>query len=114
MNPAKGFGPGCGQFGLLDAEDGDIAKALIATAKQQLAELIGAGGEPIETHVMRWRDAMPQYYVGHVARVESIEQRVAGHPGLELAGNAYRGVGIPQSIHSGRQAAERLAKQLAQ
>ena len=85
---------------------------LIATAKQQVQDLIGAGGEPIETHVMRWRDAMPQYHVGHVARVESIERRTAAHAGLELAGNAYRGVGIPQSIHSGRQAAERLAKQL--
>ena len=38
MNPAKGFGPGCGQFGLLDAEDGDIAKALIATAEGWLRD----------------------------------------------------------------------------
>jgi oxygen-dependent protoporphyrinogen oxidase len=53
---------------------------------------------------------MPQYQVGHIARVESIEQRVATHAGLELAGNAYRGVGIPQCIHGARQAAERLAK----
>ena len=95
------------QSEVVDRDD----QALIATAKQQLAELIGASAEPIETHVMRWRDAMPQYHVGHVARVESIEQRVVGHPGLELAGNAYRGVGIPQSIHSGRQAAERLTKE---
>ena len=104
------FSGGVLQPEVVDRDD----QSLIAAAKQQLAELIGASGEPIETHVMRWRDAMPQYHVGHVARVESIEQRVAGHPGLELAGNAYRGVGIPQSIHSGRQAAERLAKQLAQ
>jgi oxygen-dependent protoporphyrinogen oxidase len=87
---------------------------LIAAAMQQMKELIGAGGEPIETHVMRWRDAMPQYHVGHLARVESIEERTASHAGLELAGNAYRGVGIPQSIHSGRLAGERLAKQLSQ
>jgi hypothetical protein len=38
MDPAKGFGPGCGQFGLLDAEDGDIAKALIATAEGWLRD----------------------------------------------------------------------------
>ncbi len=38
MDPAKGFGPGCGQFGLLDAEDGDIAKALIATAEEWLRD----------------------------------------------------------------------------
>lgn len=101
--------------GALQPERVDQSDAeLIVTAKQQMQELIGAGGEPIETHVMRWRDAMPQYHVGHLARVEAIEQRTAVHAGLELAGNAYRGVGIPQSIHSGRHAAERLAKQLAQ
>ncbi|PTS89386.1 N-acetyltransferase [Sphingomonas sp. HMWF008] len=38
MDPAKGFGPGCGQFGLLDAEDGEIAAALIATAEGWLRE----------------------------------------------------------------------------
>ncbi|BBO31275.1 protoporphyrinogen oxidase [Lacipirellula parvula] len=95
-----------------DKVDRDDAE-LIKIAAEQMADLIGAHGLPIETHVMRWRDAMPQYHVGHVARVESIEARVASHNGLELAGNAYRGVGIPQSIHSGRNAAERLAKQLA-
>lgn len=104
------FSGGALQPDVVDHDD----QTLIATAKQQLAELIGANGEPIETHVMRWRDAMPQYQVGHVARVESIEQRVATHTGLELAGNAYRGVGIPQCVHIARQAAERLAKQLTQ
>jgi oxygen-dependent protoporphyrinogen oxidase len=104
------FSGGVLQPEVVDRDD----QTLIATAKLQLAELIGASGEPIETHVMRWRDAMPQYHVGHVARVKTIEHCVAGHPGLELAGNAYRGVGIPQSIHSGRQAAERLAKQVGQ
>ncbi|WP_404371071.1 N-acetyltransferase [Sphingomonas sp. MMS24-J45] len=38
MDPAKGFGPGCGQFGLLDAEDGEIAAALIATAEGWLRD----------------------------------------------------------------------------
>ena len=52
---------------------------------------------------------MPQYHVGHLTRVASIEARVAALPGLELAGNAYHGVGIPQCIHSGETAAERIA-----
>lgn len=100
------FSGGVLQPDVVDRDD----QTLIATAKQQLVELIGANGEPIETHVLRWRDAMPQYHVGHPTRVEAIEQCVASHVGLELAGNAYRGVGIPQCIHSARQAAERLAK----
>jgi oxygen-dependent protoporphyrinogen oxidase len=56
---------------------------------------------------------MPQYHVGHLELVAAIESRVAEHRGLELAGNAYRGVGIPQCIRSGREAAERLTKALS-
>jgi oxygen-dependent protoporphyrinogen oxidase len=50
--------------------------------------------------------------VGHLNLVEEIERRVAALPGLELAGSAYRGVGIPQCVRSGRTAAERLLAQL--
>jgi oxygen-dependent protoporphyrinogen oxidase len=55
---------------------------------------------------------MPQYRVGHVQQVGAVEHLVAAHRGLELAGNAYRGVGIPQCIHSGQAAAARLAEAL--
>jgi oxygen-dependent protoporphyrinogen oxidase len=51
---------------------------------------------------------MPQYHVGHLAKVARIEQLVATNPTLALAGNAYRGVGIPQCIASGEAAAERV------
>ena len=54
--------------------------------------------------------SMPQYHVGHLQRVAQIETRVATFRGLELAGNAYHGVGIPQCIHSGEAAAGRVAK----
>ena len=77
-------------------------------AQQELAELIGAAGPPNLCAVARWRESMPQYELGHAARVQSIESRVARWPGLELAGNAYRGVGVPACIQSGQQAAERL------
>jgi oxygen-dependent protoporphyrinogen oxidase len=49
---------------------------------------------------------MPQYVVGHLARVEAIEHRVAAHAGLALAGAAYRGVGIADSVRSGEAAAD--------
>jgi len=83
----------------------DELRAIVA---RELAELIGARGEPNLSLVQRWEGAMPQYHVGHVDRVRRIDERVAGLPGLQLAGNAYRGVGIPQCIASGRTAAERI------
>ncbi len=51
---------------------------------------------------------MPQYHIGHLARVARIDAAVGRHPGLALAGNAYRGVGIPDCVHSGETAAERV------
>ncbi len=94
--------------GALQGELAELPRdELIAAAHRELAELIGVRGEPEMTHVMRWHGAMPQYHVGHLDRVAQIEARVAALSGLELAGNAYRGVGVPQCIHSGETAAER-------
>lgn len=74
----------------------------------ELAELLGIRGEPVYRATSHWPRTMPQYYVGHVQLVERIEAGVARLENLELAGNAYHGVGIPNCIHTGEQAAERL------
>jgi protoporphyrinogen oxidase len=58
--------------------------------------------------VDRWMEAMPQYVLGHEARVRTIEERVAHLPRLALAGNAYHGVGIPDCVRSGEAAADAL------
>jgi oxygen-dependent protoporphyrinogen oxidase len=89
---------------LIDLPD-DALRELVL---RELGELLGVGGEPLLFQVRRWHNAMPQYHLGHVDRVARIEARVAELAGLELAGNAYRGVGVPDCIHSGEQAAERL------
>ncbi len=81
---------------------------LAATARGQLAELLGARGDPILARIARYPKAMPQYHVGHLARVEAVEQCVRRHPGLALAGGAYRGVGIADCVRSGEEAVERL------
>ncbi|MEZ6133264.1 MAG: FAD-dependent oxidoreductase, partial [Planctomycetaceae bacterium] len=73
---------------------------------EELRDLLGMQAAPEFSQVMRYNDAMPQYHVGHLARVEQIERLSSQHPGLSLAGNAYRGVGIPDSIASGYTAAE--------
>jgi oxygen-dependent protoporphyrinogen oxidase len=85
---------------------------LIELARGELAALIGAGGEPEIAEVVRWLEAMPQYHVGHLDLVAQIESRAAEIPRFALAGNAYRGVGIPFCIRSGEQAAERVVEQL--
>jgi oxygen-dependent protoporphyrinogen oxidase len=87
-------------------------EALSDLAAQELSALLGIKGEPIVQHVSRWPRVMPQYELGHLELVQSIESGIAGHPGLALAGNAYHGVGVPQCIHSGEQAAERIAREL--
>ena len=82
---------------------------LIELVLQELSSLLGIRGDPQVVDVARWDAAMPQYHVGHLDRVNRIEQQIANQPGLEIASNAFQGVGIPQCVHSGEQAAERVA-----
>jgi protoporphyrinogen/coproporphyrinogen III oxidase len=91
-----------------EAALGASDESLVKTVREELARLLGATGEPLFTRVARYPRAMPQYEVGHLARVEAIEQCVAHHRGLELAGAAYRGVGIADCVRSCELAAERL------
>ena len=81
---------------------------LISIARQELGDLLGLTGDPSFVRVQRWDRSMPQYKVGHLSRVKAIRQRTVAHPGLELAGNAFEGVGIPDCIASAEAAAERV------
>jgi oxygen-dependent protoporphyrinogen oxidase len=67
--------------------------------------LLGVTAEPLFVRTWRGERAMPQYEVGHLDRVAEMERRAAAL-GVTLAGNSYRGVGIPDSIRSGEAAAE--------
>lgn len=89
---------------LAQLEDGPLLKVV----RQELADLIDLSGEPELVRIARWPATMPQYHVGHLGRIAAIDQRLATHPGLLLAGNAYRGVGIPQCIASGEEAARQV------
>jgi oxygen-dependent protoporphyrinogen oxidase len=80
---------------------------LLATTLASLRELLGVQGSPEITRVVRYDRAMPQYHVGHLERIDAIESLERSVAGLHLCGNAYRGVGLPDCIHSGEQAAER-------
>jgi protoporphyrinogen/coproporphyrinogen III oxidase len=84
---------------------------LVDLARAEL-RLLGIVAEPTVAGVHRWPRGMPQYVLGHPERLERIDALVAEHPGLALAGAAYRGVGIPDCIDSGEQAAESVARAL--
>ncbi|MFN3653336.1 MAG: protoporphyrinogen oxidase [Armatimonadota bacterium] len=79
-----------------------------ARVRADLRKLLGITAEPQFTVFWRGEQVMPQYRVGHLERVGEIERRVEALPGLRLAGNAYRGVGIPDCIHSAETAVEGL------
>ena len=101
-----------GRFGGRDvtAESDD---ELIALARGEV-RLLGIAGDPVLTRVQRWPRGMPQYVLGHPGRLERIDLALERHPGLGLAGAAYRGVGIPDCIVSGEQAAQAVAHALVQ
>ncbi|MBM4000983.1 MAG: protoporphyrinogen oxidase [Planctomycetes bacterium] len=86
--------------------------ALLRLALDELRELIGFRGDPTLVRLTRWNGTMPQYHVGHLTLVDSIERLASHWHGLALAGNAYRGVGIPFCIRSGESAADRVASQV--
>jgi oxygen-dependent protoporphyrinogen oxidase len=88
-------------------------ETLVATVRRELSEILGEGVvglgiEPEYAQVSRWSRAMAQYAVGHLERKQRIAEHVAALPGLRLAGNAYDGIGIPDCIRLGRQAAREL------
>jgi protoporphyrinogen/coproporphyrinogen III oxidase len=84
---------------------------LVDLARAEL-RMLGIESEPVFARVHRWPRGMPQYVLGHPERLERIDALVAEHPGLALAGAAYRGVGIPDCIDSGEQAAESVVRAL--
>lgn len=82
---------------------------LLAIARKEVKELLGVSSLPRWQSLVRWRDAMPQYLVGHNARVQSIRDLLQEIHGLHLTGNAFDGVGIPQCIRGAKQTAEKVA-----
>lgn len=86
---------------LLELDDSE----LMALAAREIQTWIPLRGEPLLTLVQRHPHGMPLYRVGHLDRVKRIDEIVSAVPGLALAGNAYRGVGIPDCIQSARDAA---------
>jgi oxygen-dependent protoporphyrinogen oxidase len=80
---------------------------LLKLVSDELRAVLGITAKPLLHRVFRWPRAMPQYTLGHLDRLAVVERRLNQHPGLYVAGNGYRGIGIPDCIASGEAAATR-------
>ena len=92
---------------------GQSDHAMETGVRKELEALLGIQAPPLFCRIHRHPHSMPQYLVGHLDRVRRIEAQLVHLPGLALAGNAYRGVGIPDCVHSGEEAAEALLNDLS-
>lgn len=98
-----------GETAVLERDDAD----LIALSRRDLRAATGLDAEPVATRVTRWHDGLPQYPVGHHARVARVREHVSKLPGLAVCGAAYDGVGIPACIASAYAAVDQLGGDLA-
>jgi oxygen-dependent protoporphyrinogen oxidase len=85
-------------------------ETILAALGRELRDLMGVAAKPLFHRVSRWPRSMAQYTVGHSERVGRVEELVRAVPGLHLAGNAYYGIGIPDCVRMGREAARRIAE----
>lgn len=90
---------------------------IVAVVREELQEILGPHvlglrRDPRFARIYRWKGAMPQYNVGHLERLERIERQRQQLPGLVFAGNGYSGIGVPDCVRSGQEAAEELMKSL--
>jgi oxygen-dependent protoporphyrinogen oxidase len=86
--------------------------SIIDIVQNELRQILGLSAEPLAARVYRWPRAMAQYVVGHDARITRVRNIVAHTPGLALAGNAYSGIGVPDSIRTGSEAAVKVLADL--
>ena len=89
---------------LLNYSDEDLQ----AIARQELKEIIGLNAQPLFARTFRWERAMAQYETGHLERVAEMEKILAEMPGLQIIGNSFHGIGVPDCIKSARLAVERI------
>lgn len=86
----------------------------VIVARDDLGRLFGVDAEPVRTHVVRWARAIPQYDVGHPARVAAISEEVAGLGGIFLAGNALHGIAFAKAAAEGWRQGEAAARSVLQ
>lgn len=91
---------------MLHRPDDEITSTLLA----ELRSALGVTGDPLFSHLARWEDGYPQYDVGHLDRVRSIQTALP--PDIALAGCPYGGIGVPDCVRQAGAAAHAILKQL--
>jgi protoporphyrinogen/coproporphyrinogen III oxidase len=85
---------------------------IIEIVRRELREILSLVAEPRIARVFKWHDAMAQYEVGHLLRIARLEMHMQRFPGLQLTGNAYHGIGIPDCVRVGRAAADAIMRRM--
>jgi oxygen-dependent protoporphyrinogen oxidase len=93
---------------ILQSSETEILRIL----RDELREIVGVTAEPLFARVYKWKSAMAQYSVGHIERLRRIELLRLKHPGLALAGNGYNGIGVPDCVRSGTEAASKILSEM--
>lgn len=100
----RAFVGGALQPEMFDLSDDEMLSGIL----NDLRDLLGLKGEPLFVEIARWHRSMPQYALGHLAKARKIKELLAEIPFLQLATTAIDGVGLPDAVRHGNQAAENL------
>ena len=84
---------------------------LISRVRSDLQDILGLRAEPDFVRIFRWQKAIPQYLVGHAARLKAIDGKLQRHPGLLLTGNSFKGVSLNDCVVNASKTAELLFPQ---
>ena len=84
---------------------------LISKVRSDLQDILGLKAEPDFIRIFRHTRAIPQYLVGHAARLKTIDEKLQKHPGLVLTGNAFKGVSLNDCVVNAWKTAQLLVPQ---
>ena len=94
-----------GDEAIVELSDREIEQNVL----DDLQQTLGVSGKPLTTIVTRWKDAMPQYTVGHKERIARVEQKLQRvFPDVHLVGSSFKGISIPECVAQGQQIASKL------
>jgi protoporphyrinogen/coproporphyrinogen III oxidase len=82
---------------------------ITALVRKELKQITGLSADPWFVKVYRWDRSMAQYTPGHLERIERIGATVKQIQNLSIAGNFYKGIGVPDCIRTGKEAAQHMA-----
>ncbi|EDW5948380.1 protoporphyrinogen oxidase, partial [Salmonella enterica subsp. enterica serovar Enteritidis] len=98
-----------GDEAIVALSDTEIEKTVL----QDLTKTIGVDGAPLMTVVSRWKNAMPQYTVGHEAMIERVKKELQEHfPTVKLSGSSFEGISIPECVEQGKNVANEILMEM--